>query len=622
VIKGLKLKNFLTHVDTEVKFGKGAIAILGNNGQGKSSLLEAILYALYGEGRDSVSELAFKNAEEMEVELDIGLGKKSYEIKRGRKNGKGYIALDGEKPEKDTIEKIVGWNVESFETVLFFSSNLFHFFQITPANRLELLQKLFGLDIYDKFLKRTITHKKEITVLMERLAEETKKKIVLRDELQEMIKAGSVVEKQIKYKEEEVKIVEDNLQGIEKEREKVKGTKVKYGKAQEAESQKIDDCKGKVERLVIVKAKILKLSRELERKEEKVEGNKKELQEDLDRIGSDIKLYNLKKKSVKQGFCELCRGHLIEELLCIWDNLDKSKMEDEEARILDKLRKIEAVEKKGVIEKTKSQTEKEQFEKEVKVLEKEIENLKVEIKEKKKESLELYEKYKKEEGLDKKKSDLEKMKIQVETELKALKGKKKEITGLKDKVKLYVSEIKEIEEKYKSERKKWERFEVLEEAFSRYGIRLYVLEQLIKELEVKGSMYLQELVGGVNYRIEIEVEKGEDAGVEFYFVEDNFRKKFKRLSAGEKVLFTLAIRLGLADILREYTNTELDFLVLDEVAGNLDEIRRGFLVDVVDRVLKEYFKQVFVISHVGLNGDFDQEFLVEKKKGVSVVRRV
>src|SRR5438876_659356 len=44
----LRLVNFRQHADTELEFGPGITGIIGPNGSGKTSILEAIAWALYG----------------------------------------------------------------------------------------------------------------------------------------------------------------------------------------------------------------------------------------------------------------------------------------------------------------------------------------------------------------------------------------------------------------------------------------------------------------------------------------------------------------------------------------------------------------------------------------------
>lgn len=49
MIKNLELKDFISHKDTKLEFGKGITVFVGHNGSGKSSVIDAITYALFGE---------------------------------------------------------------------------------------------------------------------------------------------------------------------------------------------------------------------------------------------------------------------------------------------------------------------------------------------------------------------------------------------------------------------------------------------------------------------------------------------------------------------------------------------------------------------------------------------
>jgi len=49
VIERVKLVNFLSHKDTEIQLGEGLTVFIGRNGAGKSSVIDAITYALYGQ---------------------------------------------------------------------------------------------------------------------------------------------------------------------------------------------------------------------------------------------------------------------------------------------------------------------------------------------------------------------------------------------------------------------------------------------------------------------------------------------------------------------------------------------------------------------------------------------
>ena len=83
----LRLLNFRQHRDTDLEFGPGLTAIIGPNGVGKSTLLEAIAWAIYGMDaargtRDSIRWRRAKPRSEVRVELEFGLGPHEYRVVR------------------------------------------------------------------------------------------------------------------------------------------------------------------------------------------------------------------------------------------------------------------------------------------------------------------------------------------------------------------------------------------------------------------------------------------------------------------------------------------------------------------------------------------------------------
>lgn len=49
MIKDLEMRDFISHKDTKLEFGRGITVFVGHNGSGKSSVIDAITYALFGE---------------------------------------------------------------------------------------------------------------------------------------------------------------------------------------------------------------------------------------------------------------------------------------------------------------------------------------------------------------------------------------------------------------------------------------------------------------------------------------------------------------------------------------------------------------------------------------------
>src|SRR5437762_1089123 len=100
-LQRLRLVNFRQHADTEIVFGDGVTGIIGPNGSGKTSLLEAIAWAIYGNpaargDNDSIRDQCAKARAPVRVELEFGLGSHSYRVERG---------LNKPEPSQDELER-------------------------------------------------------------------------------------------------------------------------------------------------------------------------------------------------------------------------------------------------------------------------------------------------------------------------------------------------------------------------------------------------------------------------------------------------------------------------------------------------------------------------------------
>lgn len=97
-IHRLRMLNFRQHAHTEMTFDRGITAIIGPNGSGKTTVLEAIAWALYGlpairGQRDGIRFLGAGPRAAVEVELEFELGGHRYRVKRGLTTAAVY--LDG-----------------------------------------------------------------------------------------------------------------------------------------------------------------------------------------------------------------------------------------------------------------------------------------------------------------------------------------------------------------------------------------------------------------------------------------------------------------------------------------------------------------------------------------------
>src|SRR2546422_292305 len=124
----LRLVNFRQHADTELEFGPGITGIIGPNGSGKTSILEALAWALYGvqavrEDKDSIRRLGAKGRAGVEVDLEFRLGAHEYRVKRGLSTAvlhqDGQVVANSLKAVTDELERTLGMTHDEFFNTYF-----------------------------------------------------------------------------------------------------------------------------------------------------------------------------------------------------------------------------------------------------------------------------------------------------------------------------------------------------------------------------------------------------------------------------------------------------------------------------------------------------------------------
>jgi DNA repair protein SbcC/Rad50 len=105
MIKAVDLENFISHKMTRIAFDRGITIFIGNNGSGKSSVIDAITFALYGQHtRKANKNLVRRGSDSASVNVRLSVGSKVYEAhRRLGSNGQSLYAMFDEVLDSENI---------------------------------------------------------------------------------------------------------------------------------------------------------------------------------------------------------------------------------------------------------------------------------------------------------------------------------------------------------------------------------------------------------------------------------------------------------------------------------------------------------------------------------------
>ncbi len=155
----LKLSNFKSHQNTTVGFDKGISVIVGENGAGKSTMLEAIRFALFKQHDAKLDDLVRNNANSMAVSLQFISNGKEYRIIRQydsdlrsslfakTSSDSGFIEICRGNDEVDSeIHQILDIDSDLFLNAIYVrQGEIADLVDRTPTEKKQLVAKLLGI---------------------------------------------------------------------------------------------------------------------------------------------------------------------------------------------------------------------------------------------------------------------------------------------------------------------------------------------------------------------------------------------------------------------------------------------------------------------------------------------
>ena len=232
MIGRVKLVNFTCHQETEIIFPEGLTIFLGRNGSGKSSVIDAITYALYGEhsrGRNpNIVRRGSSGGGRVELEFDHG-GSRYYVNRsfdsRGnlesailRKDGRLLVA--GERRREavsKAVQEILGLSYDRMRTaVVIQQGELDRIISADPRELKELFDDLMGLNKMEKAYQNMLDVLKDFE---RRIIDETGRSPHEADKVGEELRQ---LEEEIRSAEREGESLREELERLKGEMERVR----------------------------------------------------------------------------------------------------------------------------------------------------------------------------------------------------------------------------------------------------------------------------------------------------------------------------------------------------------------------------------------------------------------
>jgi len=327
-INNLKIKNFKTIKDLDLNFKKINL-ISGENGEGKSSLLESIVFLLSNHLEGRIKDYVNWDAKEFEILTNFNYINKNfnYSIKAGKTTSRKLIINNDElnpflnSDATEELAKVIDPKIILYSNISLQGKSTQLLFE-DPTARLEKLKFIFGMDKINEAvekMKNDISENKEKIKIIEAELQILKaKKFEIQDEfeIEDYSNLESEIEKLEEKKNEiliEIERCNDIFNNLTKQKHNFEIEKNEKEKEKIKVENNIENYKSISGKITLLNSKINEYEKKLEdyviKRIKPCDYTESEIKEHNDcyiEISRDIKILEDKLKLTKNGKCPTC----------------------------------------------------------------------------------------------------------------------------------------------------------------------------------------------------------------------------------------------------------------------------------------------------------------------------
>ena len=238
VFKNIRYKNFLSsgNTFTEIDLRKSkSTLVVGHNGAGKSTMLDALSFSLFGKPHRKISKAQLVNSINQKhalVEVQFSVGTSNFKIIRGIKPNVFEIWKDGKminqsshamEYQKILEQNILKLNHKSFhQVVVLGSSSFIPFMQLNAGHRRDVIEDLLDINIFSKM---NVILKEKNSVLKDKMSTINHTIDLIKNKIEQQSKyirdiAALTTENKKKY-EKQIKSAEEKIQKLQEDNNKL-----------------------------------------------------------------------------------------------------------------------------------------------------------------------------------------------------------------------------------------------------------------------------------------------------------------------------------------------------------------------------------------------------------------